>query len=99
MNRAQFTNIMLGNLDRVAAKTGLEQNVLKDAISRIKPFEYTPSYTPPASTGAAPPAGSSAPSAAPQRQLSPQDQAALDWANAHPQDPRSEKIKQRLGIK
>jgi len=99
MNRQQFTNIMLGNLDRVAAKTGLEQNVLKDAISRIKPFEYTPSYTPPASTGAAPPAASPAPSAAPQRQLSPQDQAALDWANAHPQDPRSEKIKQRLGIK
>ena len=37
--------------------------------------------------------------AATQRQLSPQDQSALDWANAHPQDPRSEKIKQRLGIK
>jgi hypothetical protein len=60
MNRAQFTNIMLGNLERVAAKTGLEQNVLKGAISKIKPFEYTPSYTPPASTGAAPPAASSA---------------------------------------
>jgi hypothetical protein len=60
MNRQQFTNIMLGNLERVAAKTGLEQNVLKDAISRIKPFEYTPSYTPPASTGAAPPTASSA---------------------------------------
>ena len=54
MNRQQFTNIMLGNLERVAAKTGLSPNVLKGAISRIKPFEYTPSYTPPASTGAAP---------------------------------------------
>jgi hypothetical protein len=60
MNREQFTNIMKGNLERVAAKTGLSPNVLKGAVSRIQPFEYTPSYTPPASTGAAPPAASSA---------------------------------------
>jgi len=32
-----------------------------------------------------------------QRQLSPQDQQALDWANENPDDPRSAQIKQRLG--
>jgi hypothetical protein len=30
-------------------------------------------------------------------QLSQQDQQALDWADANPDDPRSAKIKQRLG--
>ena len=30
-------------------------------------------------------------------QLSQQDQQALDWANAHPDDPRSAQIRQRLG--
>lgn len=60
MNRTQFTNIMLGNLERVAAKTGLPPEMLKNVISQIKPFEYTPMYTAPASTGAAPPAASNA---------------------------------------
>ena len=60
MNRTQFTNIMLGNLERVAAKTGLPPEMLKNVISQIKPFEYTPTYTSPASTGAAPPAASNA---------------------------------------
>jgi len=32
------------------------------------------------------------------RQLSPQDQSALDWANRNPNDPRSRQIKQRLGV-
>ena len=31
------------------------------------------------------------------RQISPQDQDALNWANANPNDPRSAQIKQRLG--
>lgn len=31
--------------------------------------------------------------------LSAQDQQALDWANANPNDPRSAKIKTRLGVK
>jgi hypothetical protein len=31
--------------------------------------------------------------------LSPQDQQALDWANANPTDPRSATIKQRLGAR
>jgi hypothetical protein len=31
-------------------------------------------------------------------QLSPQDQQALDWAKAHPSDPRSAKILAKLGI-
>jgi hypothetical protein len=30
------------------------------------------------------------------RQLSPQDQEALDWANSNPRDPRSKKIKDRI---
>ena len=32
------------------------------------------------------------------RQISPQDQEALNWANKNPNDPRSAQIKQRLGI-
>lgn len=32
------------------------------------------------------------------KELSPRDQSALDWANANPDDPRSSKIKQRLGV-
>ena len=35
----------------------------------------------------------------PPKRLGPTDQAALDWANANPEDPRSLKIKQRLGVK
>jgi len=33
-----------------------------------------------------------------ERQLSQRDQAALDWANSNPNDPRSQRIKQRLGV-
>lgn len=33
-----------------------------------------------------------------QTELSPRDQSALDWANANPDDPRSQRIKQRLGV-
>lgn len=46
-------------------------------------------------------AGSAQPPATPTgmpRQLSPQDQQALDWANSNPNDPRSLQIKQRLGV-
>jgi len=32
------------------------------------------------------------------RTLSTEDKEALDWANSHPQDPRSAKIKSRLGV-
>lgn len=41
--------------------------------------------------------GSSQRQGANQRQLSPQDQQALNWANENPDDPRSAQIKQRLG--
>lgn len=34
-----------------------------------------------------------------ERQMSPEDQAALNWANANPKDPRSARIKQQLGVK
>ena len=94
MNRAQFTNIMLGNLDRVAAKTGLEQNVLKDAISKIKPFEYTPSYTPPASTGAAPSASTTPKYTTPEQiaDATTRAQAALAKATTEDQKQKIRKI-------
>lgn len=45
------------------------------------------------------PGVSSAPVSTPtKRQFSGQDQQALDWANANPNDPRSVKIKQKLGV-
>jgi hypothetical protein len=34
----------------------------------------------------------------PTKELAGQDKAALDWANANPNDPRAAKIKQRLGV-
>jgi len=34
-----------------------------------------------------------------ERQMTGEDKAALDWANANPKDPRSAQIKQRLGVK
>jgi hypothetical protein len=34
----------------------------------------------------------------PARTLSTEDKEALDWANSHPQDPRSAQIKSRLGV-
>ena len=36
--------------------------------------------------------------AAPAAKLSADDQAALDWSNANPRDPRAAQIKQRLGV-
>ena len=33
------------------------------------------------------------------RQMTDEDKAALDWANSNPKDPRSARIKQRLGVK
>jgi hypothetical protein len=33
-----------------------------------------------------------------QRELTQRDQSALDWANANPNDPRSQRIKARLGV-
>jgi soluble lytic murein transglycosylase-like protein len=41
-------------------------------------------------------AGANAPAATPA--MTPQDQQAVAWANAHPADPRAAQIKQRLGI-
>jgi len=39
------------------------------------------------------------PKGAPSNKLSGDDQAALDWANSNPNDPRAKKIKERLGVK
>ncbi len=44
------------------------------------------------------PAAAAAPSGGGERQLSPQDQAAVSWANSHPEDPRAARIKQLHGI-
>ena len=38
------------------------------------------------------------PPKAPNKMMSPQDQQALNWANANPSDPRAAQIKQRLGM-
>jgi hypothetical protein len=42
--------------------------------------------------------GAAAPAAGVRAALSAVDQQALDWANAHPRDPRAAKIKAKLGI-
>jgi hypothetical protein len=39
-----------------------------------------------------------APQAQPQKELSQQDQAALNWANANSNDPRAKRIKDKLGV-
>jgi hypothetical protein len=44
-------------------------------------------------------AGPGAATAGKTGQLSPQDQQALDWANANSNDPRAAEIKRRLGVK
>jgi hypothetical protein len=44
-------------------------------------------------------AGPGATTAGKTGQLSPQDQQALDWANANSNDPRAAEIKRRLGVK
>ena len=85
MNREQFTNIMKGNLERVAAKTGLSPNVLKGAVSRIQPFEYTPSYTPPASTGAAPTSATTSGGASATRKPMPSEDKLRAYVAAHPE--------------
>lgn len=62
-----------------------ERDVLVTRYGNLIPKEEAPQPQ----TGAEQPA---------QRQLSPRDQAALNWANANPDDPRSQRIKQRLGV-
>lgn len=49
-------------------------------------------------TGAAAKPAPATPTTAPARQMSAQDQQALQWANANPNDPRSAEIKRRLGV-
>lgn len=49
-------------------------------------------------TGAAARPATATPTPAPARQMSAQDQEALRWANANPNDPRSKEIKRRLGV-
>jgi hypothetical protein len=105
-NPEGFKNLMDQHITELASQgvAYSPKNINREKLLNLgRDIAYNANYGAPSVNvtqgGAAPPAGSPAPSAAPQRQLSPQDQAALDWANAHPQDPRSEKIKQRLGIK
>ena len=45
------------------------------------------------------PTGTTRKPTATSKKLSPRDQAALDWANANPSDPRAGAIKNRLGVK
>lgn len=66
----------------------LERGIFEDEINRLNRMIG-------GGTPAEPKAGQAQ---APQPEISPRDQSALDWANANPDDPRSQRIKQRLGI-
>ena len=106
-NPSGFINLMDQHITELASQgvAYSPKNINRQKLLDFgRDIAYNSNYGAPSGGGSAPPAANPAPSVAPQRQLSPQDQAALnqaalDWANAHPQDPRSEKIKQRLGIK
>lgn len=66
----------------------LERGIFEDEINRLNRMIG----------GGAPAEPKAGQAKAPQKEISPRDQSALDWANANPDDPRSERIKQRLGI-
>jgi len=54
----------------------------------------TPAQVPPTPTGVPAPTGATTPAP----QISPEDQAAISWAQSNPNDPRAAKIKQLHGI-
>jgi hypothetical protein len=80
----QTYNALLDQRRRVLYENLQDRGVtLKEIQERSASRPYTP-Y------------GGEAPS--PARTLSTEDKEALDWANSHPQDPRSAQIKSRLGV-
>lgn len=83
--------LLAGQLDgrrRQAAAAGVSEQKFKDLIGD-QPYQILTHLDHPQSTQQG--SGNAA-------QRSPQDRAAIDWANNNPNDPRAAKIKQRLGI-
>lgn len=70
-----------------------EQSIMEDEINRLNRALGVEPQRP--QELATPQAGGQQPQ---QRELSQQDQVALNWANANPNDPRSQKIKAKLGV-
>lgn len=66
----------------------LERGIFEDEINRLNRMIG----------GGAPAEPEAGQAQAPQKEISPRDQSALDWASANPDDPRSQRIKQRLGV-
>jgi hypothetical protein len=105
LDRAQnyAQNIISGN--KLTPKQRIEFQQLADALygESVKAYnakrgEYTKlgaEYGLNADRAIGAPASANA---AAKSKLSPQDQQAAEWANANPDDPRSAKIKQRLGM-
>jgi hypothetical protein len=81
-------------LDLVEAQIQGAMERIRDAYVKTygEDFERFPQF------GELPEPKSTTKGAAP-KTLSPEDKQALDWANSNPTDPRSARIKQRLGVK
>ena len=102
----QNLEALYGNLKSIADSEGLDDaRVVEGAISKFgshEPHRYKYVMVDgmvtrtPRNKNEALQTGGAQPSAAP-RQMSQQDQQALEWANANPDDPRAAQIKQRLG--
>lgn len=112
LGRRQDTDTLTNNLDALKTKLLKSKENMKDAFDQT--YEYRnaakdqPAPTPTGSTGGNlpppnPPPGRAQVSADTMGQsidsLSPDDQAALIWANANPKDPRAAQIKMHLGVK
>lgn len=107
----QFDNTVEGReiIDAINEATAMRFPVrLNDAQQQyLKTFRITPAASaavtdmatqPPAQGSLPTAAAETLPAASPVRQaLSPQDTAALQWAQANPNDPRATAIRQRLG--
>jgi hypothetical protein len=85
-------SLLAGQLEGKEAQAkavGVPQEKFKQMIGE-RPYEILSSMR--GQSGGATPSTGSLP------QRSPQDQQALDWANANPKDPRAAEIKKRLGV-
>lgn len=104
----QALESLYGNLKSIADTEGLDDaQTVEAAIAKFgshEPHRYKYATIdgmitrmPRNAAEALAPSGQAAPQGAP-RQMSEQDQQALNWANANPNDPRAAQIKQRLGV-
>jgi hypothetical protein len=91
---------VVGGLDRTQniadVKKGIDDFIEEIRVSQARVREaYDMTYDYRAQRSAAGGAGGAGGSS----RLSPQDQEALNWANANPKDPRAAQIKKQLGVK